>query len=69
MKRFEEALAEYEQVLAIRPEDAHTYLDRGWLYEQQGRLDLARADYQKAATLMTPDDWLKRAIERTRLQN
>jgi tetratricopeptide (TPR) repeat protein len=56
MKRFEEALAEYEQVLAIRPEDAHTYLDRGWLYEQQGRLDLARADYQKAATLMTPDD-------------
>jgi tetratricopeptide (TPR) repeat protein/uncharacterized membrane protein YhaH (DUF805 family) len=69
MKRFDEALAEYEQVLALRPEDAPTYLDRGWLYEQQGRPDLARVDYEKAATLMTPNDWLKRAIERTRPQN
>jgi tetratricopeptide (TPR) repeat protein len=65
MKRFDEALAEYNQTLALRPDDAYTYLDRDWLHEQQGRLDLARADYEKAATLMTPDDWLKRALERT----
>ena len=69
MKRFDEALAEYEQVLALRPDDAYTYLDRGWLYQQQGRLDLARADYEKAVTLMAPDDWLNRALERTRLRD
>ena len=66
MDRPEEALAEYAQALELRPNDGYIYANRGWLYEKQGRLDLARADYEKAASLTTPDDWLKRALERTR---
>jgi uncharacterized membrane protein YhaH (DUF805 family)/Flp pilus assembly protein TadD len=66
MNRAEEALAEYAQALELRPDDAYVYVNRGSLYEQQGRRDLARADYEKAASLKTPDDWLRRALERTR---
>jgi len=66
MDRPEETLAEYAQALELRPNDGYIYANRGWLYEKQGRLDLARADYEKAASLTTPDDWLKRALERTR---
>ena len=64
--RAEEALYEYAQAVELRPDDGFTYVNRGWLHEKQGHLDLARTDYEKAASLMTPDDWLKRALERTR---
>jgi tetratricopeptide (TPR) repeat protein len=66
MDRAEEALAEYAQALEVLPDDRNIYVNRGWLYEKQGRLDLARTDYEKAASLRTPNDWLKRALERTR---
>ena len=42
-----------------------SYKWRGITLERLGRPQDARADYEKAATLMTPDDWLKRALERT----
>jgi tetratricopeptide (TPR) repeat protein len=66
LARPEDALAEYAQALELRPNDGYIYVNRGWLHEKQGRPDLARADYEKAASLTTPDDWLKRALERTR---
>src|SRR5262249_60600082 len=66
MGRVEGALAEYARALELRPDDGYIYVNRGWLNEKRGRLDLARADYEKAASLKTPDDWLKRALERTR---
>ena len=66
MDQPEEALAEYAQALELRPDDAYIYVNRGWLHQKQGRLDLARADYEKAASLKTPDAWLKRALEETR---
>ena len=66
MKEPDKALLEYAEALRLDPDFGYIYANRGWLYEQQGRLDLARADYEKAATLMEPDDWLKRALERSR---
>jgi tetratricopeptide (TPR) repeat protein len=67
MQRGEEALADYKRALELRPDDAFAYTNRGWLYEKQGHLDLARLDYEKAAALLQPpDDWLRRALERTR---
>jgi tetratricopeptide (TPR) repeat protein len=66
LNRIDEALLAYGQALELRPENRDAYMHRGWLYEKQGRFDLARADYEKAASLGTPNDWLKRALERTR---
>jgi tetratricopeptide (TPR) repeat protein len=62
----DEALAEYAKALELRPDDGFIYVSRGWLHEKQGRRDLARTDYEKAASLAPPSDWLKRALERTR---
>ena len=64
--RSEEALAEYAKALERRPDDAFIYVSRGLLYEKQGRRDLARTNYEKAESLAPADDWLKRALERTR---
>jgi tetratricopeptide (TPR) repeat protein len=66
MQRGEEALADYASALELRPDDAFAYISRGWLHEKQGRLDLAKLDYEKAASLQPPDDWLQQALERTR---
>jgi uncharacterized membrane protein YhaH (DUF805 family) len=43
-----------------------SYAWRGYTLERLGRMQDARADYEKAGTLVTPDDWLKNALERTR---
>src|SRR5262249_41427831 len=48
MGRVEGALAEYARALELRPDDGYIYVNRGWLNEKRGRLDLARADYEKA---------------------
>ena len=65
-KRGGEALAEYAEALKLRPKNPIIYIERGWLYEKQGKLDLARLDYEKAAALRPPNAWLKRALERMR---
>lgn len=62
---FDRALAAYNEALTLTPESASLYRNRGWLYEKQGKVSLARADYRKAAELAEPNDWLKRALERT----
>ena len=66
MKEADKALVEYAEALRLDPDYGYIYANRGWLYEQQGQFELARADYAKAATLMEPHDWLKRALERTK---
>lgn len=66
MKETDKALSEYAEALRLDPDFGYIYANRGWLHEQQGRSVLARADYEKAAALMEPDDWLKRALERTK---
>jgi tetratricopeptide (TPR) repeat protein/uncharacterized membrane protein YhaH (DUF805 family) len=49
--RGDEALAEYGKAIEAGPNERFAYVSRGWLHEKQGHLDLARADYQKAARL------------------
>jgi Flp pilus assembly protein TadD len=59
-------MKEYATALQIRPDDRNAYLNRGWLHERNNQRELARADYEKAATLAAPDEWLRRALERTK---
>ncbi len=66
MEAPDKALLEYAEALRLAPNFGDIYVNRGWLYEKQGKLSLARVDYEKAATLMNADDWLKRALERTK---
>jgi tetratricopeptide (TPR) repeat protein/uncharacterized membrane protein YhaH (DUF805 family) len=62
--RLDEALTEYTEALQIRADDYFVYVNRGWLYEKQGNRVAARGDYEKAASLKDPDEWLRRALER-----
>jgi tetratricopeptide (TPR) repeat protein/uncharacterized membrane protein YhaH (DUF805 family) len=65
LNRLDEALADYHEAVRVRPDYARAYSLRGWLYEKQGRRELAHADYEKAAALRTPDAWLASALKRT----
>ena len=47
-KRFKEALADFDQAIAIDPNYAQAYANRGLVYRETGKLDLALADYDKA---------------------
>ncbi len=58
------ALEELNNAIKLRPDYRNAYTHRGWVYEKQGHLEKARVDYEKAAELGEPDDWLKRALER-----
>jgi Tfp pilus assembly protein PilF len=62
----DEALAEYTDALRAWPNHSRGYVNRGWPHEKHGQVELARADYQQAAALKPPDDWLTRALDRTR---
>jgi tetratricopeptide (TPR) repeat protein len=64
--RRDDALAEYTEALRVLPNHARVYVNRGWFHEKAGEMELARADYEKAAALRVPDDWLVRALHRTR---
>jgi Flp pilus assembly protein TadD len=64
--RQREALDEYAEALRIWPNNWTVYRNRNWFHEKAGEIELARADYRKAATLKPPDDWLVRALDRTR---
>lgn len=62
----DKALEELNTAIRLSPDYRNAYMNRGWVYEKQGRIDKARADYERAAELGEPDDWLKRALERVR---
>ena len=52
-----DALATYEQVLAIRADDAVVFNNRGVLLQEMKRFDEALASYEKAIALK-PDLWM-----------
>ena len=64
--RREDALKDYNEALRLRPEYRAVYVNRGWMHERGKEPALARADYEKAAAMGTPDEWLTRALGRTR---
>lgn len=47
-KAYPEALEAYNRAIALQPNWAVLYLDRGGLYQEQGQLDLALADMSRA---------------------
>jgi tetratricopeptide (TPR) repeat protein len=65
-RQYDEALADYNAALASDYSVHSVYGNRGRLYEERGEKALALQDYQKAASILPDDEWLKRAIERVR---
>jgi tetratricopeptide (TPR) repeat protein len=51
----EDAAALYTDLIALNPDDARAYHERGWVYNLLARHDQARADYERAATI-EPDN-------------
>jgi cytochrome c-type biogenesis protein CcmH/NrfG len=51
----EDAVAFYTDLIALNPNDARAYYERGFLFDTLARFDQARADYERAAA-MDPDN-------------
>jgi tetratricopeptide (TPR) repeat protein len=56
MGRRSEAIARYTKALALDPDHAASLYDRGELYLLDGKISLARADFERAAVLV-PGHW------------
>jgi tetratricopeptide (TPR) repeat protein len=50
-RHFESAIKAYDGIAGLRPKDAQAYVDLGRAYEQNGNVDKAIENYQKAITL------------------
>jgi tetratricopeptide (TPR) repeat protein len=50
-KAYADALADYEQAISLRPEDANIYFSRGLLHHQRKDFDAAIADYSRTIEL------------------
>jgi len=61
--RIDDALAAFDEAIRLNPEDIFAYRHRGWLYTRQGKLDLARADYERGLKISNNDKWLQEALE------
>jgi tetratricopeptide (TPR) repeat protein len=51
LKAYDDALADYEQAISLRPEDASIYFSRGLLHHQRKDFDAAIADYSRTIEL------------------
>lgn len=54
LKRYEQAVADYTEVIALDPNYAEYHFDRAALYRKLGRTDEAMADYHEAIRLSPP---------------
>jgi tetratricopeptide (TPR) repeat protein len=64
--RIPEALAEFDSAIALNPSEQNSYIGRGTIELQQGRLDPAIADFTEAANVAPSplaNLWLGRAYE------
>ncbi len=48
---YDQAIADYTQAIALKPDYAAAYDNRGWSYEKKGARDQAVADYRAALRL------------------
>ena len=53
----EHALADYNAAIKADPQLDTTYYARAYLYEEQGKEDLAIADYKRFLELSTDSTW------------
>ena len=49
---FARAIAEYDKVLAVRPDDGRALNGRAWCAAQKGELDKSLADSERAVSLL-----------------
>jgi tetratricopeptide (TPR) repeat protein len=52
---YDRAIADYDQVIQLKPDDADAYISRGVAYGHKGNYDRAIADYDKAIQLKPGD--------------
>ena len=45
---FTQAIADYNKVIELNPQDATVYYNRGLAYDKQGNIDQAIADFTQA---------------------
>ncbi|MDH3316009.1 MAG: tetratricopeptide repeat protein [Gammaproteobacteria bacterium] len=66
MRRFDEAMAQYDKVISAQPDLGVNYANRGILFDRLGRYEQAIADYEKALALDPELDegphWLTRFL-------
>ena len=51
MDQVDEAIADYNESLRLRPQDPRTYYNRASAYRKKGQIDQAIADYRSALDL------------------
>ncbi|MDA7946132.1 MAG: tetratricopeptide repeat protein [Hyphomicrobiaceae bacterium] len=64
--RLDDAIAAFDHAIELSPDAAYAYVERGWIYEKKGQLNLAMANYERAQKLGSTSDWLKKAIARVK---
>ena len=62
MGRFEEAIADYSEVIKLDPDLVSAYIGRGIANTSLGKYDEARADFKKALELEPRNEKDKKAI-------
>jgi len=50
-KRWDEAIADLNKAIELKPDDAIAYESRGWVYEEKGEIEKAIANYREAIKL------------------
>ena len=50
-RQFDRAIAEFDQVIKLKPNDAVSWINRGAAYRQKGRFDTALQDYDRAISI------------------
>jgi len=66
LDRLDEAAAAFDKAIKLKPEAGYAYVQRGWIYEKQGRFKQALADYERATQLDYDSEWLKKALQRVK---
>jgi tetratricopeptide (TPR) repeat protein len=61
---YDQAIADYSKAIAVKPDDAVAYGDRGLVYAKQGHNDLAEADFRAALKLDPTDQASKDGLKR-----
>jgi serine/threonine protein kinase/WD40 repeat protein/Flp pilus assembly protein TadD len=60
--RYKEAEVQLSEAIALQPERASFWVQRGWAYADMGRWEKASADFVKATECKEPEDWYSRVI-------
>ena len=60
----DQAIKDFDKIIALYPKNANSYLKRALTYEQSGNTKMAEADYRKVLSLRPDDKGAIQALER-----